>query len=78
MLRIKYFGAIAEATQCSEEEIILKHTRLSEVLEDLSCKYELEKFSIQIALNQNLVDVNDDILITDDDEIAILPPFAGG
>lgn len=78
MITIKYFGEIAEATNCSEEQVTTHSNRLSDVVNALKKKYNLSEFSMIYALNQNLIDINDQITINNNDELAILPPFAGG
>ncbi len=78
MITVKYFGEIAEAINCNEEQISTKTDNLSEVIEQLNEKYNLERFPMIIALNQNLIDTSNDIRIKNNDELAILPPFAGG
>ena len=78
MITVKYFGEIAEAINCNEEQVSTKSDNLSEVIEQLNEKYNLERFPMIIALNQNLIDMSNDITIKNNDELAILPPFAGG
>ena len=77
-ITVKYFGEIAEATNCNEEQVTTQSNKLSDVIEKLSKKHKLEQFDMIIALNQNLVELNDNITINNNDELAILPPFAGG
>ena len=77
-ITVKYFGEIAEATNCNEEQVVTASNKLSELIEQLSKKHKLERFQLIIALNQNLVELNDNITINNNDELAILPPFAGG
>ena len=77
-ITVKYFGEIAEATNCNEEQVVTASNKLSELIEQLSKKHKLERFQLIIALNQNLVELNDHITINNNDELAILPPFAGG
>lgn len=78
MITVKYFGEIAEAINCNEEQVSTKSDNLSEVIEQLNEKYNLERFPMIIALNQNLIELSNDITIKNNDELAILPPFAGG
>ena len=78
MITVKYFGEIAEAINCNEEQISTKSDNLSELIEQLNEKYNLERFPMIIALNQNLIELSNDITIKNNDELAILPPFAGG
>lgn len=75
---IKYFGAIAEVTGVTEEEIELSEVENSlEVLKS-SClsRYEsIKDLSFQLAVNQSLSAADS---LKDGDEVAFLPPFAGG
>jgi molybdopterin synthase sulfur carrier subunit len=77
-ITVKYFGEIAEATNCNEEQVATASNKLSDLIEELSKKHDLKGFSMIIALNQNLIELSDDITINNNDELAILPPFAGG
>jgi len=76
---LKYFGLLAEITHRNEEQMELTadvHTLLglkSAVEHRFSA---FRKTAYSIALNQALC--NDDLALKDDDEIAFLPPFAGG
>ncbi len=75
-LTIKYFGQIAEITQCSEEEFEFSGMKVSDLREALFLKYsKLTNKDFQIAQNQELVSNETEITAT---EIALLPPFAGG
>ena len=78
MIHVKYFGMIAEATNCSEEKIALESQKLADSLQKLTIKYKLDELPLNVAVNKNMVDKNSDYTITENDEIAILPPFAGG
>ena len=75
-LTIKYFGLLAEVTQCNEEQFDFSGSNVSELREALYQKYEMLTLKdFQVAQNQVLV--SNDIEITET-EIALLPPFAGG
>ena len=78
MIHVKYFGMIAEATNCSEEKIALESQKLTDLLQKLTIKYKLDELPLNVAVNKNIVDKNSDYTINENDEIAILPPFAGG
>ena len=78
MIHVKYFGMIAEATNCSEEKIALESQKLADLLQKLTIKYKLDELPLNVAVNKNIVDKNSDYTIKENDEIAILPPFAGG
>jgi len=77
-ITVKYFGEIAEATSCQEEQLVTQSDKLSDLIEELSNKYNLNRFPLIVALNQNIVDLDEDIKVNNNDELAILPPFAGG
>ncbi len=75
-LQIKYFGLLAEITNCEEEMIEFSKSIVSDLLEDLYLKYpELKQKEFKVAQNHELV--SNDSIITKT-EIALLPPFSGG
>ncbi len=75
-LTIKYFGMLAEVTQCQEEVFAFSQERISDLLKALYMKYpELEEKEFQVAQNNQIVTTDNRI---DHSEIALLPPFAGG
>ena len=76
-LTIKYFGMTAEASGKTEETIHSNYLSILELQKGIIKKYpKLEKMSFKIAVNQTIV--NDDYLLSENEEIALLPPFAGG
>ena len=75
-LTIKYFGLLAEVTQCSEEQIEFSGKIINDLLEIIYLKYpKLIETDFQIAHNHEIVSKN---MIITETEIALLPPFAGG
>tara|TARA_R110002050_G_scaffold275455_1_gene420212 strand:+ start:20849 stop:21082 length:234 start_codon:yes stop_codon:yes gene_type:complete len=75
-ITVKYFGQIAEVTKRDEESLEFSGSLISELLGLLHLKYnDLKTKDFQIAQNQELVTI--ETKITGDD-IALLPPFAGG
>ncbi|MEW4922799.1 MoaD/ThiS family protein [Algibacter sp. 2305UL17-15] len=75
-INIKYFGQIAEVTEKEEESLEFSGSLVSELLEMLNEKYsELKNKDFQVAQNQELVSIEAELT---GDEIALLPPFAGG
>lgn len=74
---IKYFGLVAEAAEKSEEVMELNGQLTASELKAqcLNGLSIVDKDSIQIAVNQNL---DDKTTLKDGDEVALLPPFAGG
>jgi len=77
-MNIQYFGEIAERTKCATEEVNFKTLKLESVLSYLKETYNISLEDIHIAINHELVGINDDIELIDTDEVAILSPFAGG
>jgi len=75
-LNIKYFGLIAEVTQCNEETLEITETTVYAFLDVLYEKYpELKSKDFKVALNNELISKNEFITGS---EIALLPPFSGG
>ncbi|MBK6979941.1 MAG: MoaD/ThiS family protein [Cytophagaceae bacterium] len=77
-ITFKYFGVVQEATQKEEEivtfsENILSESKIRSWIENHYGKILTD--NIRIAVNQNFVR---DFKISEDAEIAFLPPFAGG
>jgi len=75
-VNILFFGALIEVTQTAALALQeVKNT--DEALEMLHKKYPmLCHFKFSIALNQNFL--ADCAQLNDGDELALLPPFAGG
>lgn len=76
---VKYFGIIAEFTHKKEEIFILDANTnsihsLQKYIEELYPDIQNDSYSL--ALNQKLT--NRDESLNNKDEIALLPPFAGG
>lgn len=75
-LKIKYFGLLAEVTNCEEESIFFSGNFISELLETLYTRYSgLKDKDFQVAQNMELVSPEDKITSAN---IVLLPPFAGG
>lgn len=75
-LNIKYFGLLAEITQCSEETLEFSKATVSDLLELLYEKYpDLKDKDFQVAQNLEIVSEEANLLNT---EITLLPPFSGG
>lgn len=75
-ITIKYLGQIAEITQLEEESLEFSGLLISELLETLHSKYQhLKTIDFKVAQNQELVSFETELT---GQEIALLPPFAGG
>ena len=73
---IKYFGLLAELTNCSEETVEFSEGVVSAMLEVLFEKHPaLKDTDFQVAQNLEIVSKDAPITTT---EIALLPPFSGG
>ena len=75
-LNIKYFGVIAEITQCREETLEFSKSSVNDLLNILFNKYpEIKIKDFQVAMNNEIVSKNS---IISKPKIALLPPFSGG
>jgi len=77
-LTVKYYGLVAEITGKNTEHLEYKEMpSVKNLKQALQKEYpELEEATFQIAVNQQIAD--QETPIKDGDEIALLPPFAGG
>ena len=77
-INIKYFGMVAEAANKDIEIInINESVTVGELKNVILQKHQkLKKLDFQIALNLTIAGKDDKV--NDKDELALLPPFAGG
>ncbi len=76
MITVKYFGQVSDVTHKKEEQITVEKGTITDVLAHLFAEYpELENIDFKVAQGQELV--NDKVVLSGE-EIALLPPFAGG
>ncbi|MFK6999927.1 MoaD/ThiS family protein [Flavobacterium oreochromis] len=78
-IKIKYFGQLTDITHKEEEIIFIDKDKITciELIDNLLLKYKgLEEILFKIAINKKLQNKN--YIINQEDEIALLPPFAGG
>ena len=77
-VKVLYFAQIAEITGKSSEEIILESGNTStDLIEILKNKYPaIGKQKYKLAVNQTLA--QKEKVLKDNEEVALLPPFAGG
>lgn len=78
MISVKYFGSIAEKTNKAGEDFSYSEMPLSNLLLALGHKYELDKLSFSIAVNQKIVQHKANYMLKNNDIVALLPPFSGG
>jgi molybdopterin converting factor small subunit len=74
---VKYFGMIAEAAGRDEEVLeVAWGISVNELKEQQVQKYKIpDAEAVQLAVNQNL---GKEVELKEGDEVAFLPPFAGG
>jgi len=75
-MKVRIFGILTDVLKCSEMEmhVVSDTDTFKKVLYE---KYPvLKDHTFQITLNSEKVTKN--ILLNENDEIALLPPFAGG
>ncbi|WP_163410452.1 MoaD/ThiS family protein [Flavobacterium ajazii] len=78
MIEVKYFGAVAERTQCAFENVVSSNISLQDLLQDLEEKYKFKSLPFSVAVNQKIVSKTTDYTLKTSDIVALLPPFAGG
>lgn len=77
ILNLKYFGMIAEATSKENEVVNFDKSTTNDLIDVLVKEYpNIKNLNYKIAVNQSIV--ADNYELKENDEIAILPPFAGG
>ena len=79
-IRLKYFGMVSESTGVNEENIKVDQetpfttSKLNVLLKN---KYpKLKELNFKFAVNQNMA--TESHTLQENDEVALLPPFAGG
>jgi len=75
-IKVLFFGVLAEVTNTS-----LKHyrdiTSFSDLMHRIQDDYpEIIHYNYRISVNNEII--NEDPMLNDSDEVACLPPFAGG
>jgi len=75
-IKVLFFGVLAEVTKTG-----FRHYRDISSFNDLKCRIqdeypEIVHYNYVIALNNELI--NEDPVLKNGDEIALMPPFAGG
>jgi molybdopterin converting factor subunit 1 len=74
---VKYFGMLAETAGKKEETLNVAEGISAKELKDLQITTYLipDAESVQLAVNQDLIT---EVELKEGDEVAFLPPFAGG
>ena len=77
-IKVDYFGLVADLTSCKEEVIAEDGTFTVFSLRSLLEKKYPGLKNINYSVAVNLEMISKDMPINDTDQIALLPPFAGG
>lgn len=76
-VKVKYLGLIVDHTKRNEEWFDLKEANFEELSNQLVLKYTfLQDISYKITINHEFG--SEGMVLNEGDEIAVLPPFAGG
>lgn len=78
-IKIKYFASLREKANTNMESLNIDSNRsLAQIYKDLALKYNFnyELYEIKFAVNNSYVD--SDYILKPNDELAFIPPVAGG
>ena len=80
MIRVRLFGSLREAAGASELPVELPEpARVSELRAELARRFAIvEQLGERLAVSVNLEVARDDAALSEGDEVAFLPPVAGG
>lgn len=76
-ITVKYFGMIAEWTGATEQSVVFARTTVQDLKKQLETEYpKLKDISYQVVVEQKIA--SDQQTLNENNELALLPPFAGG
>jgi len=76
-VKVMFFGRLTEIVNGKDEQFFTDITSVSQLIEKVETKYPLIKnYTYKIALNREII--LDNQSLEDNDEVALMPPFAGG
>lgn len=76
-LNVKYFGMVAEWTGSASGPLEFDGHSVADLKEQLEARIpQLKDITYQVAVNQKIVGNRQ--LLQEHDDLAVLPPFAGG
>ncbi len=75
-MKVLFFASIAEMTKMNSMEVAAPEN-INQLRTILEAKFpQLPSLNYSVALNQTIIHHNSNL--TDQDEVALLPPFSGG
>ncbi len=77
-LTLKYFGQLVDVMGNPEETRSVTAQTSDELLHQLKTQYAIGHIPFQLAINQKLIDGEENIKLSEGDVVALLPPYAGG
>jgi molybdopterin synthase sulfur carrier subunit len=76
-VKVLFFGRLCEFVNGNSEQIYFDIYNTEHLLNEIFTKYpSLKDFTFKVAVNQELI--SEKQKLNDSDEIALMPPFAGG
>ena len=76
VVKVLFFGVLSDITKTMSINIENKKDT-DELIKYIETKYpEIKKYKYKVSVNRNFIAEN--IVLNNKDEIALLPPFAGG
>lgn len=79
-VRLRYFGIVRERLSSAGEQVDCREgATVGDLLEELARRHDIFRLgagSLRVAVNQDYVD--SDHRLCENDEVAVIPPVAGG
>lgn len=76
-IKVLFFGVLAEVTKTNELNFKTNSKNVADFEDEIVSLFaDIKNYSYRIALNKNLTEGIE--LLNENDEVAFLPPFAGG
>ncbi|WP_370174054.1 MoaD/ThiS family protein [Leeuwenhoekiella palythoae] len=75
---LKYFGQLVDVLGTHEETRGIEQNTSAALLDHLKKNNAIGHIPFQLAINQKLIDQDENVKLKEGDVIALLPPYAGG
>jgi molybdopterin converting factor small subunit len=75
---VRYFAVLRDQAGCSQEDFFTNETKARDIVNELISVRNLGLQSSLIRIAVNGVFVDDHTLVTEGDELVLIPPVAGG